>query len=278
MNNKIKVFENAEFGSVRTVTINGEPWFVASDVCKALGIDQTSTRRLDDDEKNTLRLTQGIPGNPNVTVVNEPGLYTLVLGSRKPEAKAFKRWITHEVIPDIRQYGMYATNDFLDKALGNPDNWIRMLTEYSAVKKENETLKLKTVEQKEVIESQNNQITLMKPKASYYDLVLQTKNAVNITTIAKDYGLSAVTLNKKLHDYGVQYKQGGTWLLYQQHADKGYTKTKTGVYTNKAGEEYASVHTQWTQKGRMFIYEILKEHGILPKMEEESNVIQFSAM
>lgn len=278
MNNKIKVFENAEFGPVRTVTINGEPWFVASDVCKALGIDSTSTRRLDDDEKNTLRLTQGIPGNPNVTVVNEPGLYTLVLGSRKPEAKAFKRWITHEVIPDIRQYGMYATSDFLDKALGNPDNWIRMLTEYSAVKKENETLKLKTVEQKEVIESQNNQITLMKPKASYYDLVLQTKNAVNITTIAKDYGLSAVTLNKKLHDYGVQYKQGGTWLLYQQYADKGYTKTKTGVYTNKAGEEYASVHTQWTQKGRMFIYEILKEHGILPKMEEESNVIQFSAM
>lgn len=143
MNNKIKVFENAEFGSVMTVTINGEPWFVAADVCRALDIDPTFTRRLDDDEKNTLRLTQGIPGNPNVTVVNEPGLYTLVLGSRKPEAKAFKRWITHEVIPDIRQYGMYATSDFLDKALGNPDNWIRMLTEYSAVKKENETLKLK---------------------------------------------------------------------------------------------------------------------------------------
>ena len=280
MNNKIKVFENAEFGSVRTVTINGEPWFVASDVCKALEINNVSMAisRLDDDEKNTIILTEGIPGNPNKTIVNEPGLYSLVLSSRKPEAKAFKRWITHEVIPDIRQYGMYATSDFLDKALGNPDNWIRMLTEYSAVKKENETLKLKTVEQKEVIESQNNQITLMKPKASYYDLVLQTKNAVNITTIAKDYGLSAVTLNKKLHDYGVQYKQGGTWLLYQQYADMGYTKTRTGVYTNKAGEEYASVHTQWTQKGRMFIYEILKEHGILPKMEEESNVIQFSAM
>ena len=280
MNNKIKVFENPEFGSVRTVTINGEPWFVAADVCRALEINNVSMAisRLDDDEKNTISLTEGIPGNPNKTIVNEPGLYSLVLSSRKPEAKVFKRWITHEVIPDIRQYGMYATNDFLDKALGNPDNWIRMLTEYSAVKKENETLKLKTVEQKEVIESQNNQITLMKPKASYYDLVLQTKNAVNITTIAKDYGLSAVTLNKKLHDYGVQYKQGGTWLLYQQYADMGYTKTRTGVYTNKAGEEYASVHTQWTQKGRMFIYEILKEHGILPKMEEESNVIQFSAM
>lgn len=279
MNNKIKVFENAEFGSVRTVTINGEPWFVASDVCKALGIanNRDAVARLDEDEKG-VALTDTLGGAQNLTTVNEPGLYALVLSSRKPEAKAFKRWITHEVIPDIRQYGMYATNDFLDKALGNPDNWIRMLTEYSAVKKENETLKLKDVEQKEIIETQNNQITLMKPKASYYDLVLQTKNAVNITTIAKDYGLSAVTLNKKLHDYGVQYKQGGTWLLYQQYADMGYTKTRTGVYTNKAGEEYASVHTQWTQKGRMFIYEILKEHGILPKMEEESNVIQFSAM
>lgn len=113
-----------------------------------------------------------------LNVISEAGLYSLILKSRKPEAKAFKRWITHEVIPDIRQYGMYATNDFLDKALSNPDNWIRMLTEYSAVKKENESLKLETVEQKAVIESQNNQITLMKPKATYYDLVLQTKNAV----------------------------------------------------------------------------------------------------
>ena len=285
MNNKIKVFENAEFGSVRTVTINGEPWFVAADVCNALDIGNPSQAisRLDDDEKVTLTTNEGhsgkLGGAQMLNVISEAGLYSLILKSRKPEAKVFKRWITHEVIPDIRQYGMYATNDFLDKALGNPDNWIRMLTEYSAVKKENETLKLKTVEQKEVIETQNNQITLMKPKATYYDLVLQTKNAVNITTIAKDYGLSAVTLNKKLHDYGVQYKQGGTWLLYQQYADMGYTKTRTGVYTNKAGEEYASVHTQWTQKGRMFIYEILKEHGILPKMEEEeSNVIQFSAM
>lgn len=284
MNNKIKVFENPEFGSVRTVTINGEPWFVAADVCNALDIGNPSQAisRLDDDEKVTLTTNEGhsgkLGGAQMLNVISEAGLYSLILKSRKPEAKAFKRWITHEVIPDIRQYGMYATSDFLDKALGNPDNWIRMLTEYSAVKKENETLKLKTVEQKEVIESQNNQITLMKPKASYYDLVLQTKNAVNITTIAKDYGLSAVTLNKKLHDYGVQYKQDGTWLLYQQYADMGYTKTRTGVYTNKAGEQYASVHTQWTQKGRMFIYEILKEHGILPKMEEESNVIQFSAM
>ena len=105
--NELQVFENPDFGQVRTVTKDGEPWFVAADVCRALEVDPTATRRLDDDEKNTLRLTQGTSGNPNVTIVNEPGLYSLVLGSRKPEAKNFKRWITHEVIPSIRKTGSY---------------------------------------------------------------------------------------------------------------------------------------------------------------------------
>lgn len=105
--NELKIFENEQFGKIRVIEQNGEPWFVAADVCRALDIDPTATRRLDDDEKDTLRLTQGTSGNPNVTIVNEPGLYSLVLGSRKPEAKAFKRWITHEVIPSIRKTGSY---------------------------------------------------------------------------------------------------------------------------------------------------------------------------
>ena len=109
--NELQVFENPHFGQVRTVTKDGEPWFVAADVCRALEVDPTATRRLDDDEKNTLRLTQGTSGNPNVTIVNEPGLYSLVLGSRKPEAKNFKRWITHEVIPSIRKTGSYSIQE-----------------------------------------------------------------------------------------------------------------------------------------------------------------------
>lgn len=109
--NDLQVFENPDFGQVRTVTKDGEPWFVAADVCRALEVDPTATRRLDDDEKNTLRLTQGTSGNPNVTIVNEPGLYSLVLGSRKPEAKNFKRWITHEVIPSIRKTGSYSIQE-----------------------------------------------------------------------------------------------------------------------------------------------------------------------
>lgn len=266
MNNKIKVFENPEFGSVRTVTINGEPWFVGKDVAMILGYTNPAKAirvHVDEEDKGVNEMdTPG--GKQNITIVNESGLYSLVLSSKLPAAKKFKRWVTSEVLPSIRKNEVYGTPEFLQKTISDPQ-WAMGVLQALA-------------DAQDKIAVQQKQISEMKPKASYYDLVLQTKNAVNITTIAKAYGLSAVTLNKKLHDYGVQYKQGGTWLLYQQYADMGYTKTRTGVYTNKAGEEYASVHTQWTRKGRMFIYEILKEHGILPKMEEESNVIQFSAM
>lgn len=267
MNNKIKVFENAEFGSVRTMTINDEPWFVGKDVAMVLGYTNPAKAirvHVDEEDKGVNEMdTPG--GKQNIIIVNESGLYSLILSSKLPTAKAFKRWVTSEVLPSIRKNGVYATPEFLQKTISDPQ-WAMGVLQALA-------------DAQDKIAVQQKQISEMKPKVTYYDLVLQTKNAVNITTIAKDYGLSAVTLNKKLHDYGVQYKQGGTWLLYQQYADMGYTKTRTGVYTNKAGEEYASVHTQWTQKGRMFIYEILKEHGILPKMEEEeSNVIQFSAM
>lgn len=267
MNNKIKVFENAEFGSVRTMTINDEPWFVGKDVAMVLGYTNPAKAirvHVDEEDKGVNEMdTPG--GKQNIIIVNESGLYSLILSSKLPTAKAFKRWVTSEVLPSIRKNGVYGTPEFLQKTISDPQ-WAMGVLQALA-------------DAQDKIAVQQKQISEMKPKATYYDLVLQTKNAVNITTIAKDYGLSAVALNKKLHDYGVQYKQGGTWLLYQQYADMGYTKTRTGVYTNKAGEEYASVHTQWTQKGRMFIYEILKEHGILPKMEEEeSNVIQFSAM
>lgn len=106
MSNDMTVFTNEDFGQVRTVIRNGEPWFVATDVCKALEVDRTATRRLDDDEKGVYSMhTQG--GAQDVTIVNEPGLYALVLGSRKPEAKAFKRWVTHEIIPTIRKTGSY---------------------------------------------------------------------------------------------------------------------------------------------------------------------------
>ncbi len=105
------------------------------------------------------------------------------------------------------------------------------------------------------------------PKASYYDVVLQTKDAIAISVIAKDYGKSAKWLNKLLHEKGIQFKQGRTWLLYQKHAEQGYTKSKTEVYSKPDGTQGTNIHTYWTQKGRLFIYDLLKADGILPLIE-----------
>ena len=139
MFNGIQVFENSDFGKVRVVERNGEPWFVAADVCRALDVvnSRDAVARLDTDEKNTVVLTDGTPGNPQKTVVNEPGLYTLILGSRKPEAKAFKRWITHEVIPSIRKTGTYSTRKpdsyMIDDPIARAQRWIEEAQERLAL-------------------------------------------------------------------------------------------------------------------------------------------------
>lgn len=114
--NELQIFKNNEFGEIRTVTKNNEPWFIATDVCSALDISNTSQAltRLDDDEKNTIILNEGI-GNPNKSIVSEYGLYNLILASRKKEAKKFKRWITHEVIPTIRKHGAYMSSEVIEK-------------------------------------------------------------------------------------------------------------------------------------------------------------------
>ena len=114
---------------------------------------------------------------------------------------------------------------------------------------------------------QNQQIAEMQPKASYYDLVLNCKDLISTSAIAKDYGKSAVWMNRWLHDKGVQFKQGDIWLLYQKYAENGYTSTKTHSYSGTDGEPHTKVHTYWTQKGRLFIYSLMKEDGILPLIE-----------
>ena len=269
MENNVQVFNNEEFGQVRTTMVEGEPWFVAMDVCKALEIDATATRRLDDDEKAPLRLTQtslnGTIQDREVTIINEPGLYSLVLGSRKPEAKKFKRWITHDVIPSIRKYGIYATEDLTDKAINDPDWMIELLTNYKRER-----------EERKRIESESNnrlaQIQEMQPKVDYCDQILSCPDAIPISVIAKDYGKTAQWFNKKLDELGIQHKIGGTWLLNKPYADKGYTKTQTFTYKDEFEENRVNVLTKWTQKGRMFLYEALRDANILPLCETEYSV------
>lgn len=264
MNNELTVFTSEEFGSVRTVVRNGEPWFVAADVCKALELANArdAVKKLDDDEKMTVDSTDGHSGHrggaQSFNIINEPGLYSLVLGSRKPQAKAFKRWITHDVIPSIRRHGMYATDETIDAILADPDFGIRLLTELKEERRKNRLL----IEENE---AKQKTIELMQPKVSYYDSILASDSLIQSTLIAKDYGMSARRFNNLLHDLGVQYSMCGTWILYQKYADEGYMQSRT--YDLQGGR--TSMLMCWTQKGRLFLYDLLKQHNILPLCEKE---------
>ena len=260
--NELKIFENEQFGSIRTVEIDSTPYFVGKDVAEALGYakpENAISAHVDEDDKTTT-LIQGTGSNykSKAVIINESGVYALVFGSKLPKAKEFKHWVTSEVLPAIRKHGVYA----VDEVLENPDMLISAL---QALKEE----KVKAKRLTETLAVQEQQIAELQPKASYYDVVLNCKDLVSVTEIAKDYGRSAKLLNEKLHELGIQFKQGGkTWLLYQKYAQKGYTSTKTQTYNGNDGEIHTKVHTYWTQKGRLFIYDKLKAENILPVMEK----------
>lgn len=272
--NDIQVFSNEKFGQVRTVMQDGEPWFVAADVCKALEIPNVgqALTRLDDDEKmNTIISNDGNRGNPTRTLVSEAGLYSLVISSRKPEAKAFKRWITHEVIPAIRKTGGYVHNSevFIQNYLPFADDTTKQLFRLTldVVDKQNKQI---ASQQKEIAEK-SSVIEEMTPKATYYDVILASPSLMTTTAIAKDFGLTANRLNKILQDHRIQFKQGKTWYLYDEFAKRGYAQSKTYSYKGKEYPDWkATWSTQWTQPGRRFIYELLKGMGILPIVEREA--------
>lgn len=184
--NDVKIFENPEFGRVRTTVIDGEPWFVAADVCHALDIGNPSDalNRLDDDERTLVSIEGASNGKP-VNGVNEPGLYSLVLGSRKPEAKAFKRWITHEVIPAIRKHGGYMTPEKVEEALLNPDVLIQLATELKEERNKNKALHDLAVEQDKHIARQNDRIATLEPKGIFADSVSASDTAILIGELAK---------------------------------------------------------------------------------------------
>lgn len=255
MENKIQIFSNVDFGELRTVQIDNEVWFVAVDVCRVLDIEDVSkaVSRLEDNDSTRIEIAH--PQNPNKTLcvnaVNEFGLYDLVLGSRKKEAKAFKHWITHEVIPQIRETGSY---NLLPKDLPTA------LRAYADEVEKNEMLKAENEMQRQVIAE-------YEPKVSYYDLILSSKDTMAISQIAADYGLTAQQLNKILHDERIQHKVGGQWVLYREHMHKDYTKSQTIHFKYKDGSEGSRLHTKWTQKGRIAIHLILGKRGVLALMD-----------
>ena len=241
-------FENRE---VRMHMVDGDPWFVGKDVADVLGYSETNamTRRLNDDDFISVKLS-GM--NMKSVLINESGLYAAVMGSKLDSSRKFQRWVTKEVLPSIRKHGGYLTPEKIEEALLNPDTLIQLATNL----KEERTQRL-------LAEQRVNEL---QPKADYYDSILKNKSLMTISVIAKNYGMSAKGMNTLLHDLGVQYNHSGTWLMYSKHQNKGYTHTEM---IPVQGSEKLVPSTKWTQKGHIFIYELLKSNGVLPLIEQK---------
>ena len=187
--------------------------------------------------------------------ITEPQFYKLAIKANNETAEKFQDWVTTEVLPTIRKHGTYMTDKTIEEVLTNPDTIIRLATD------------LKNERQEKLMLAQR--VTELKPKADYTDLILSNKTLVTITFIAKDYGMSGLAMNKLLHDLGVQYSQSGVWLLYAKHQTKGWTQSETTEVVRKDGSKKLVMNTKWTQKGRLGLYELLKDNGYLPLIEQD---------
>lgn len=227
MNNNLMIFENPEFGAVRSILIDSDPWFVAADVCKALELEKTNRAlsRLDDDEKGAHSVsTPG--GRQRMSIISESGLYSLILGSRKPEARAFKRWITHEVIPSIRKHGAYMTDSLLNALEAHPEAVPEYLNRLRSENARNREL--------------TRRLRLALPKAEYYDAFVDPADCTNIRTTAKELGVPEKQFtryleekkylfrdkNRKLFPRAVK-KSAGLFLVRDFYTERG----KLGHYT-----------------------------------------------
>jgi prophage antirepressor-like protein len=209
--NSLMIFENEQFGRIRTLNIDGTPWFVSADVCTALGISRTAVRRLDDDEKG-VRSTHTPGGTQKLTVVNEFGLYNLILGSRKPEAKEFKRWITHEVIPSIRKHGAYMTDAVIEHLDENPE----LVSEYlHRLRDQNDSAR----ELRERLNASRAENARLLPKADYYDSFVYADDLTCFRYTAKELGVP----QKKLMGYLFEHN-----YLFRDRHRKGRAFAKAG--------------------------------------------------
>lgn len=239
------------------------PLFLVADIARA--IDHSNPSRLTNivDEQNKLLLTLtsvhgqnsqgGLRENKECWFVTEAGLYKILMRSDKPKAQPFQDKVC-EILKEIRQTGGYIHTE--------PDDDDDMIIARALI-----AAQRKIEMRDKQLAAKEAEIKELSPKAEYCDAVLTSYSGVTTTVIAQDYGMSAQKFNKLLMKMHIQYKQGNTWVLYREHKGKGYTESETIV---KNG--YSVVSTRWTQKGRQFIYETLKETGILPVKENKEAV------
>lgn len=236
--------------------------FCLADLCRVLEISNVSMLKSRLDQKGlsqTEVLTNG--GKQSMYFVNEKNLYKVIMRSDKPQAEPFQDWVCGDVLPSIRKHGAYMTDSAIERTLTDPDYLIQLATAL----KEERTKRLAAEQQ---VLSLAADVASMQPKASYYDLILNNKSTVLITQIAQDYGMSAKAFNKILANLRLQHKVNGQWILYSPYIGQGYVQSKAVDIIRTNGLRDVKYNTEWTQKGRLFLYDTLKKHNIIPLIEQ----------
>jgi prophage antirepressor-like protein len=257
--NELMIFSNPEFGRVRTLEENGTVLFCGTDVARALGYsnprDAVSRHCRGVVKRDGVSLTTNQRGKTTeqtveMSFIPESDLYRLVFSSKLPAAERFTDWVTGEVLPSIRRNGMYLL----------PKDYPSALRALADAEEKRLALAAENERQAQVIAE-------FEPIRHYVDTILESQDALATSQIAADYGMSAQQLNKILRNEGVQHKVNGQWLLYKKHMNMGYTKSKTNQFTHSDGRTDTKLHTQWTQKGRLMIHNILEKRGIVAVMD-----------
>ncbi len=251
----LQTFDSPTFGAVRVIEREGLPWFVAKDVCEALELDNVgqSLSSLDDDEKNTIIINDGIPGNPNRAIISEPGLYSLILRSRKPEAKAFKRWITHEVIPAIRRAGGYMAagqNDTPESIMARAV----LIAQDTITRLQERTAALET------------QAEVDRPKVVFADSIEVSKSTILVGELAKlikqstQYDIGQKRMFDWLRDNGFLHKRGSDRNMpTQKSMDMGLIVIKEGSRIGSSGESHITKTPKVTGKGQIYFVNRFRE-------------------
>ena len=261
MNNQVTIFNNPQFGEIRTAGTAENPLFCLADVCNALGLSAKGVNQRLNKEVISNYPLETAGGIQQALFVNEDGLYDVILDSRKPEAKMFRKWVTSDVLPTIRKTGGYITTttemsdaEILAKAV--------LVAQTTIANRETRIKQLESenAEQKTLIQQ-------MQKGNDYLNVILQSKGTLATTQIAAEYGMSAVKFNKKLNEMRIQHKVNGQWILYSNLMGKGYVHSRTISFTHSDGRPDTRLGSEWTQRGRMFLYDALKEIGILPLIE-----------
>ena len=257
--NEMQVFDNNEFGKIRIILINNVIWFIGRDIATILGYKNANAaiaKHVDTEDKGIANCDT-LGGSQKLIVINESGLYSLILSSKLPAAKKFKRWVTSELLPSIRRTGMYAAYDYLQ----TPDFLMQ-------VARELKFNKMYIRELEDTVDELEDTIDELTPKTEQCSVTFMTDDLKSVSLIAKDYGKSGIWLNKYLCDKKVQCKIDQTYVLNDKYAGKGYIGTKTYTVYSEDCLYHSKTQTYWTEKGRKFIYELLKSDGIFPVSEQ----------